>query len=240
MLSLQANGRDPVLPTLPTADIALGSAALIGILMALLRRQTTGEGDWIDASMVDTLFSWTPHIVSTVVKEGRSPDLAHERLHGGAAFYDVYRTKDGKHVVLSGAEMNFVENLLNALGRPDLIEVCRRPWGPEQEPAKAFLRDTFAMRTRDEWDRWLSDKGVCYAPMLELHEAWKLPLMHERGMVVKGEDGVENLGTPIHFIREPGRPGLRLAKQGADSDEILRRLGYSVKARESLRSRKVI
>lgn len=160
VLSLQADGGEPTLPTLPMADIALGSAALIGILMALLRRQQTGQGDWVDVSMVDTLFSWTPHILSSVVKDGRSPDLPSERLHGGAAFYEIYRTKDDKHLVLSGAEMNFVENLLTALHRPDLIEVCRRPWGPQQKPAKAFLREVFATRTRDEWDRWLSDKGV--------------------------------------------------------------------------------
>jgi crotonobetainyl-CoA:carnitine CoA-transferase CaiB-like acyl-CoA transferase len=238
VLSLQAGG--PVLPTLPMADIALGTAALAGILMALLRRQKSGEGDWIDASMLDTLFSWTPHILGSVVKDGRSPDLAHERLHGGAAFYEIYGTKDGKHVVLSGAEMNFFENLLVALGRPDLVDVCRLPWGPHQEPAKAFLRETFATRTRDEWDSWLADKGVCYAPVLELHEAWQQPVMRERGMIVKGEDGIENLGTPIHFLREPGRPALRLADKGADTDEILQWLGYDAKARESLRARKVV
>jgi crotonobetainyl-CoA:carnitine CoA-transferase CaiB-like acyl-CoA transferase len=59
-------------------------------------------------------------------------------------------------------------------------------------------------------------------------------------MIVKGEDGVENLGTPIHFLREPGRPALRLAAQGADTDDILQWLGYDAKARESLRARKVV
>jgi len=239
VLSLQANGGDPVLPTLPMADIALGSAAVIGILMALLRREKTGQGDWLDVSMVDTLFSWTPHILSRVVAEGRSPDLANERLHGGAAFYEVYRTQDDKHVVLSGAEMNFVESLLKALGRPDLIEVCRRPWGPAQEPAKAFLRETFATRTRDEWDRWLAQQGVCYAPVLALHEAWQQPVLRERGMIVKGEDGVENLGTPLHFRREPGQPSMRLAAHGADTEDILQWLGYDDGQRAALRQRKV-
>ena len=128
VLSLgQADGKPPSLPTLPIADIALGSAALIGILMALLRREKTGQGDFVDVAMVDALMSWTPHILSTVIAEGRAPDLATERLYGGAAFYNVYRTADDKYIVLAGAEMNFVENLLNALGRPDLIAVCRLP-----------------------------------------------------------------------------------------------------------------
>lgn len=240
VLSLQADQGEPVLPTLPMADIALGSAALIGILMALLRREKTGDGDLVDVSMVDTLFSWTPHILSSVVEKGRSPELASERLHGGAAFYDVYRTADKRHIVLSGAEMNFVENLLNALGRPDLIEVCRRPWGEAQEPAKAFLRETFATKTRDAWDQWLSDKSVCYAPVLDLQEAWQQPVLRERGMVVRGADGVENLGTPIHFRYEPGRVDGRLAAHGENTDEILQWLGYDVDARTALRQRKVV
>ena len=240
VLSLQADHGEPVLPTLPMADIALGSAALIGILMALLRREKTGQGDLVDVSMVDTLFSWTPHILSCVVEKGQSPELTSERLHGGAAFYDVYRTADNRHIVLSGAEMNFVENLLNALERPDLIEVCRRPWGQAQEPAKAFLRETFATRTRDAWDQWLSDKSVCYAPVLELHEAWQQPVLRERGMVVRGADGVENLGTPIHFRNEPGRVDGKLAAHGEDTDEILQWLGYDVDARNALRQRKVV
>lgn len=233
-------GKPPSMPTLPMADIALGSAALIGILMALLRREKTGQGDLVDVAMVDTLMSWTPHILSSVIADGRAPDLATERLYGGAAFYNLYRTADDKHIVLSGAEMNFVENLLNALGRPDLIAVCRLPWGPAQDPVKRFLEETFATRTRDEWDRWLADREVCYAPLLDLQEAWSQDLLRERGMIVKGDDGVENLGTPIIFRREPGKPSCELAAHGEDTDEILERLGYDPARRASLREAKVV
>ncbi|HLS85567.1 MAG TPA: CoA transferase [Burkholderiales bacterium] len=241
VLSLgQSDGRPPALPALPMADIALGSAALIGILMALLRREKTGEGDYLDCAMVDALMSWTPHILSSVLAEGRAPDLPRERLYGGAAFYNVYRTKDDRYLVLSGAEMNFVENLLNALGRPDLIALCREPWGPAQDPVKAFLAETFATKTRDEWDRWLADKGVCYAPVLDLHEAWHADLLRSRGMVVTGEDGVEGLGTPIRFREEPGDPTGPVGPVGQHNDEILERLGYDEAARAKLKAAGVI
>lgn len=238
-LSLRASG-EPALPELPVSDIAVASNALIGILMALLRREKTGQGDWVDVAMADALFSWMPHILGPVIEDGEAPDLERERLYGGAAFYEVYRTGDGKHLVLSGAEMKFVENLLNALGRPDLIDVCRRPWGPEQEPVKAFLRETFATRTRDEWDDWLADKDVCYAPVLDLHEAWQRLAERNNGMVLKGDDGVDNIGTPIRFRREPGRPQLRFAEQGADTGRILQWLGYDAQAVAGLRERKVV
>jgi crotonobetainyl-CoA:carnitine CoA-transferase CaiB-like acyl-CoA transferase len=236
VLSLgQTGGGPPGMPALPMADIALGSAALIAILMALLRREKTGEGDFIDAAMVDALMSWTPHIVSPVLAEGRAPELASERLHGGAAFYNVYRTADERYIVLSGAEMNFVENLLGALGRPDLVDVCREPWGEAQAPVKQFLAEAFATRTRDEWDRWMADKGVCFAPVLELHEAWRLPVLREREMVTTGRDGVEQLGTPLKFRGEPGDPRGAVPELGEHNDMLLERLGYDAQARRRLR-----
>ena len=236
---MQNDGRPPALPAAPTADVALGSLALVGIMMALYRREQTGQGDFIDMSMTDSLMSWNPHIISNVLAEGRPPDLERERLYGGAAFYNVYRTADGRHIVLSGAEMNFVENLLTALERPDLVEVCRRPWGPDQDAVKTFLRKTFATRTLAEWDAWLADKRVCYAPVLDLHEAWQEPYLRERGMVSIGADGVERLGTPVKFRREPGRPSDKLAELGGDTDALLERLGYDANARQRLKDNQV-
>ncbi len=235
VLSLgQRDGAPPILPSLPMADIALGSSALAAILMALLRRETTGKGDFIDAAMLDTLMAWTPHILSSVIAEHRPPELARERLHGGAAFYNIYKTADDRYLVLSGAEMNFVENLLNALERPDLIALCREPWGAAQAPVRDFLAATFVEKTRDEWDAWLADKGVCYAPVLDIYEAWHAPYLRERGMIQEGLDGVEHLGTPIKFRDEPGRPSGACAEIGEHTDEILERLGYDEARRRQL------
>ncbi len=240
VLSLgRTEGRPPSLPTLPVADVALGSAALIAILMALLKREKSGQGDYIDAAMIDTLMSWTPHILSSVIAEDRAPDLANERLHGGAAFYNVYRTSDDQYLVLSGSEMNFVENLLRALGRPDLVELCAKGWGEVQAPVKKFLAETFATKTRDEWDRWLSDKSVCYAPVLDLKEAWQSKVLRERGMIVAGPDGVENLSTPIKFREEPGQPSYECATLGQHTDELLERIGYDAAARARLHAAKI-
>jgi len=233
---MQTGGRAPGLPASPTADVALGSLALVGIMMALYRRTQTGQGDFVDMSMTDCLMSWNPHIVSSVLVEGRPPELEHERLYGGAAFYNVYQTKDERHLVLSGAEMNFVGNLLTALERPDLIEVCRRPWGPEQDLVKDFLRSTFATRTLAEWNDWLADKGVCYAPVLDMNEAWQEPYLRERGMVAAGADGVERLGTPVKFKVEPGLPPDKLAELGGDTDALLERLGYDAAERLRLKT----
>ena len=232
-------GRAPSLPTMPMADIALASGALIAILMALLRRETTGKGDCIDMAMGDALMSWTPHILGTVVAEDRAPVLAEERLHGGAAFYNVYRTSDDKYVVLSGSEMNFVTTLLTALGRPDLIELCKKPAGEAQAPVRKFLEETFLTKTRDEWDHWMQDKSVCFAPVLDLKEAWHSSVLRDRGMIVKGPDGIDALATPIKFKEEPGQPSFALPGQGEHTDMLLERLGYDADARAKLHTAKI-
>ncbi|MDA0823240.1 MAG: CaiB/BaiF CoA-transferase family protein [Proteobacteria bacterium] len=236
---MQQDGRPPSLPASPTADVALGSLALVGILMALYRREKTGIGDFIDMSMTDSLMSWNPHIISSVLAEGEAPELENERLYGGAAFYNVYRTSDDRHLVLSGAEMNFVENLLNALQRPDLIEVCKRPWGPAQDPVKEFLNETFATRSLLEWDRWLGTLGICYAPVLNLNEAWQQEYLRERGMISVGSDGVERLDTPVRFKNEPAQISDKLAELGADTDALLERLGYDAQQRQALKDKGV-
>ena len=64
---------------------------------------------------------------------------------------------------------------------------------------KRFLEETFATKSRDEWDLWMQDKSVCFAPVRDLREAWHSSVLRERGMIVAGPDGVENLATPIRF-----------------------------------------
>jgi crotonobetainyl-CoA:carnitine CoA-transferase CaiB-like acyl-CoA transferase len=231
---MQGEGREPCLPPAPAADIAMGSLALVGIMMALYRREQTGLGDFVDMAMTDCLMSWNPHVINDVLVKERAPELENERLFGGAAFYNVYRTKDGRHLVLSGAEMNFVENLLTALERSDLIELCRKPWGTAQEPVKAFLTETFASRSLAEWNAFMSEISVCYAPVLDLHEGWQQPSMRERGMIAPGADGVERLGTPVKYAAEPGQPSDKLAELGEDTDDILERLGYDAAERQRL------
>ncbi len=221
-LSRDADGR-PAMPALPVADIALAMTALSGILMALLRRTATGRGDFLDASMLDALAPWAAPVAHDVFGRGESPDLSRERLYGGSAFYNIYETGDGRHLVLSGSEMRFVAALLNALGRPDLIDHCRKPAGPAHEPVKAFLTETFRAKTLAEWEEWLSEVDVCFAPVRNLAEGLLQPQLRERGVVVERPDGTFRFGAPIIFKEEPGRAADRGPDFGEHTNEIFRR-----------------
>jgi crotonobetainyl-CoA:carnitine CoA-transferase CaiB-like acyl-CoA transferase len=157
----------------------------------------------------------------------RQPVAKHERTWGGNALYRIYETKDGKFVALGGAELKFATNLLTALGRPDLIPLCRLPPGPGQDPARDFLTETFLGRTQAEWLDWTAGKDVAFAPVRTLREGLDDPQARHREMVVEDARGWEHLGIPIKFEDEPGQIRLDPPAHGEHSEEILRGLGYS-------------
>jgi crotonobetainyl-CoA:carnitine CoA-transferase CaiB-like acyl-CoA transferase len=215
-------GRDgqPAIPGIPVADVVSALQGLAGVLMALLRRATSGEGDYLDIAMHDSMVSAIPNILGPTLAENRQPVAQHERTTGGAAFYQIYDTSDARHIVLSGQEMKFVRNLLGALGRPELAELCARP-GPHQQPVEAFLRQTFRQKTRDEWVEWLSRLDVCFGALNTLPEALQDEHLNARGMVLTDALGRRHLGAPIRFLAEPARPNLQEPALGAHGEELL-------------------
>ncbi len=214
------NDGEPTNPMMPAADLTASLLALSGILMALYRRRDTGKGDYVDISMHDSTLAWLPNVTGPVFAEDRAPLVKHERSFGGNAFFAIYRTKDGRHVVLGGAEAKFARNLLTALGRPDLIELATAGPGPHQQPVKDFLAETFATRTRDEWEAWFSGRDVCFAPVLDLKEAFDHPQVAARDMLVRDGEGNLHIGIPIKFRNEPGRLDPTLPELGEHTEEI--------------------
>ncbi len=219
-LNLGHDGQ-PANPGMPVADVTGSLVALAGILMALYRRESTGKGDYLDISMMDSLMSWLPNVTGPVFAEDRAPIVKNERSFGGYAFFTTYATKDGKHVALGGVERKFIENMLNALGRPDLVDIAAGPNGPSQEPVKSFLRKTFALRTRDEWEKFFSTLDVCAAPVLDIHEAFHSAQATAREMLVRDDNGNLHIGLPIKFADEPGQLVPDLPALGQHTDEVL-------------------
>ena len=187
----------PVVPGVPSADMAAGLTALSGVLMALVGRATTGRGDYLDIAMFDTLLPWCAHIAGDAIMGGAAPRSTSQRSLGGAAFYQVYATADGRHVALGGREPKFVATLLTALERPDLIPLGEAPAGEQSVPIN-FLRATFATRSRDAWVAWFADKDVAFAPVLDFREAFDQPHVAERGLLVEA-DGAHHIAPAIRF-----------------------------------------
>lgn len=196
-LSVNDHQGTPVVPGVASADMAAGLTGLSAILMALIARQSTGHGDYIDCAMFDSLLPWCAHTAGSAIAGGEAPRSAAQRSLGGAAFYQVYETADARHIVLGAREEKFVANLLNALGRPDLIPFGSAPAG-EQGQLIGFLRSTFLSCSRDAWVEWFRDKDVAFAPVLDFREALDQPHVAERGLLIES-DGGHVIGPAIRF-----------------------------------------
>lgn len=194
----------PVVPGVPSADMAAGLTGLSAVLMALIGREKSGRGDYLDIAMFDALLPWCAHVVGDAIHGGEPPRSARQRSLGGAGFYNVYATADGRYVALAGREPKFAAALLGALGREDLIPLANAEAGPAQAPLIAFLRETFATRAQAEWDAFMATIDVAYAPVLDLREALAAPEVTERGLLVEAGDA-HHLLSPIRFASEPCR-----------------------------------
>ena len=217
----------PAIPAFQAADMIASMMGLSAVLMALLRRRDTGEGDYIDLAMMDSLIACIPNNLGSVFADKEPPVVKDGRTWGGYAMYNIYETSDDRYIVLGASEMHFAEAVLTKLGRPDLIPLCEPPPGPNQEPVRAFFRETFKTRTQKWWIHWFEDVDAAFAPVNNLREAMDNPQVRHRGMVVEDDAGREHLGIPIKFLNEPGRIDFATPEMGAHNEEIARSLGFS-------------
>ena len=198
----------PVVPGVAAADLAASLTALSAVLMALIGRDRSGRGDYLDIAMFDSLAPWCGHTAGAAFAHGEPVRSTSQRSLGGSAFYQVYETKDGRHVVLGGREEKFVRNLMSALDREDLIDACLGEAGEGQKPAIDFLSHIFKQKTQGDWIAWFEDRDVCFAPVRDFVEAFSSDQMAFREMILIGQKGEHVIGTPIKFREEPGKVSL--------------------------------
>lgn len=196
----------PAIPGVAAADIISSLNALSGVLMALLRRERTGRGDYIDISMHESVLAAVPNQMGPAMAENRQPVAREERSLGGAAFYQIYATADGRHLVLAGQEEKFIHALLGALDRMDLAPLAEAGPGPHQQPLMDHLRQTFLTRPLADWVRWFEGRDVCFAPVNTLPEALRDPQVVARKAVITDGEGRQHVAPVIRFRHEPARP----------------------------------
>ena len=187
----------PALTPMPSADMTASLHALSGILMALFRRLQTGQGDYLDISMYDSLLSWLPNVTGAVFAENRQPARGEMRSFGGNAFVNIYETRDGGHIVLGGSEPKFVSNVLNVFGRQDLIEDMKKPVG-QHEKVIAFLSEKFKTKSQSEWEDIFTGIDCCWSTIRTMHDAFS-----EHSAPVDRVDGKSHIKNPMRFLHEP-------------------------------------
>jgi len=195
--------------------MASSLTALSAILMALLRREKTGRGDYIDIAMYDSLIAWTPNIAGAVLGEDTAPVPRLMRNYGGQAMNRIYETKDGQYLALAGNERKFCENLLTALGHADLVDLAAGEPGDGQKPLIEFFEKTFAARTRAEWEAFLEPIDLCWGAVRTLKDGFNDKHSAERGLLLHDGRGNPHIGPAIKFAGEPAEPRFALPPYGA-------------------------
>ncbi|AZF53769.1 Alpha-methylacyl-CoA racemase [Pseudomonas sp. R4-34-07] len=224
------------------ADIGGGSLhAVVGLLAAVISRQQSGVGQYLDVSMTDCAFSLNAMAGAGYLACGVEPAWENHVLNGGS-FYDYYRTRDGRWMSVGSLEPAFMQQLCEALGRPELALHSLKP---EQQPAlKQALQVEFEKRSFDEVCALFAGVDACVEPVLNLSEAVAHPQLQARGLisqVPRGDGSTQaQIACPLKFSEGLPAPRHIGAAVGAHSDEVLVELGFSAQRIGELRQAKVV
>lgn len=222
---LARQGDTPSPPRAFLADSVSGLMAAFAVCAALRQKEATGQGTYIDLSIQESLFSLLSVSHGTVASDGESAGAKSEAW-SRRPVYDIYRAADGEHFALAATRPESARTLLAHLGQPDLTETAMRP-GAAGEKAAAFLREAFARKPAAMWVEELAALNIEVAAVNEPIQAYDLPQLKARGMIVESQHPLA--GT----LRQIGIPGVGEAVAlapapaiGADSEAILAELGY--------------
>lgn len=244
---LSITGPENGLPSIPGAQMGdIGGGALmaaIGILMAVIARQTSGKGQFVDISMLDGILSWLSMIGSQFFADGNVPGREEMMLNGRYLCYRIYETKDHRYLTIGALEPKFWANLCNILRKEHLI-AHQFTDGKEQIPLARELEETFKEKTLKEWLELFDEVDICHGPVNSLRDVFEDPQVRHRQMVIEVDHPVEGklkqVGFPIKLSRT--RPEVKSAPPtfGQHTVEILQGLGFDQAKIEELRSKKAI
>ena len=247
-VSLNENEKDnsPNVPGIQAADIGGGLVSVIGILGALLERNlnSEGKGQYIDISMLDSVFSFMPMAAAVHFSKDLNDGIQNENiLHGSSPYYSVYKTKDNKYMSVGAIEVKFWRALCKGLGREDL-KLKQMVKGEEREEVFQELQTEFLKKTQDEWIETFKNLDACAMPIKSFAEACNDPQIEARKMVVKmkhpkfGE--VPNIASPIKYSRTEVKIRSLAPKRGQHTKEILKELNYTMEDIKNFNKRGII
>jgi alpha-methylacyl-CoA racemase len=224
--ALHGLGQDPDRPHFPTnllGDFGGGSTYLvIGILAALLEAKASGQGQVVDAAIVDgtahlNAMATTLHTLG-VASDRRASGL----LDGGMPYYDIYETADGKHMSVGALESQFYAELVRRLelDLPDRDDLANLP------AIRAAFTARFKERTQAEWSEVFDGTDACVAAIIPLHEAYSHPHLAARQTFVEHAGTTQPAPAP-RFSRTVSTITMAPGGAGAHTREALMAWGVA-------------
>jgi crotonobetainyl-CoA:carnitine CoA-transferase CaiB-like acyl-CoA transferase len=221
------------------ADVAGGSLhGVVGLLAAVVARQQTGRGQYVDVSMTDCAFSLNALAGAGYLAGGVEPERESQLLNGGS-FYDYYRCRDGRWFSVGSLEPAFMKALCDALGRPELAALGVSVERGDQAALKHQLQIEFERRSFDELQALFARTDACVEPVLSVAEVVDHPQLQAREMVTqvpRGDGSLQaQIACPLKFsggLPEPRHIGVAV---GAHSKEVLKAIGFNAQQIKAMR-----
>jgi alpha-methylacyl-CoA racemase len=213
-------GDRPVPPLNLVGDFGGGSMfLLVGVLAAIIERQTSGRGQVIDAAIVDGVsvlgqMIWALRGIG-IWNDERGTNM----LDTGAPYYDTYETADGKYVAVGAIEPQFYTELLTGLGLSDRTNLPDRNDVSQWESLRAMFTRAFRSRARDEWAAVFAGTDACVTPVLTFAEAAADPHMTARATVAVIDNVMQASAAPRFSRSVPDVPS-GPARVATDPDEV--------------------
>lgn len=223
----------PVIPGVTIADLGGALWATIGIVMALLERERTGQGQRVDGSLLGGALAMMPLGLARY-RGGQPMARGTGELNGALVCYNVYETRDGGYMTLGALEPEFWAAFCLAVGREDLLGQQFAPAVPGEE-AYEELRALFRTRTRQEWIEAMAGIDACCEPVYTLGEALEAAPVQALQML-----SGEGLLPPLRLSARPDWPVEPAATLGQHTAELLAGLGYHEGEVERLRAEGVV
>ena len=225
------DSRPPVKVGVSIADLSAGLYAAIAILSAIIAREKSGKGQWIDISLLDSAVSLLTHVAANYFATGVSPKRMGS-AHPNIAPYQCFKAADEKYLVLAVGNDEIWKRFCHAIGLERLIHdpefATNEKRVQNRERLVSLLNEIFLTKRRDEWIRILLESDVPCGPLNTVDEVFEDPQILERNMLIEIKhpkvDKIKQIGIPIKFsetqlqVRSP--PPLL----GQHTEEVLKNL----------------
>jgi alpha-methylacyl-CoA racemase len=169
----------PALPPVLVADIGGGSyPAFTNVLLALMQRERTGQGSWLDISMTDNLFPWIYWAIGSGLHADQWPRPSANLVTGGSPRYNIYRTADGRYLAVGALEDRFWIRLCSLLG----LDAASLDDVGDPDGVRSQIAERIASQSSEHWRQLFDGQDLCCNLVRTVQEALDDPHFKERGL----------------------------------------------------------
>jgi crotonobetainyl-CoA:carnitine CoA-transferase CaiB-like acyl-CoA transferase len=239
-------GQGPVRTGAAIADLTAGLYAAIGVFIALVERETSGKGQWVQSSLLQAGISLLDFQAARYLMEGDVPPQVGND-HPTSMPTSAYKTKDG-HINVAASGEGMWKSLCTAIGREDLLASADFKGGKKRADNRAklnaILNESLAKKTSAEWIELLNKAGIPCGPIYKVDEVFADPQVKHLGVAASVEHAKlgrkQILANAALLSRTPAKVVAPTPEIGEHTDEILGELKYSAQEIEKLRKGGVV